>query len=112
MNRAGWKFVPIMYRLQYKYKTQIESLIPPGLKRLREYDRKKGTDFMSLLKLYLDKERNVADTIRTAYIHRNTFLYRIHRIEEIINMDLNDPKTRIILQLSFSLLETHDNVKP
>lgn len=90
---------------KYQYKTRLETLIPDGLKRLQEHDQKKGTDFMTLLKIYLDKERNVADTIRNAFIHRNTFLYRMNRIEEIVDMDLNDPNVRILLQISFRLLE-------
>ena len=82
-----------------------DTLIPDGLKDLISHDKKKGTEYVELLRIYLESERNIAETIRRAYIHRNTFLYRIGRIEKILDMDLNDPQNRLILELAFAVLD-------
>lgn len=90
---------------RYLRDTVPETLIPDGLKALLMHDRKKGTNYAPLLRTYLECERNIAETIRRAYIHRNTFLYRINRIEKILGIDLNDPKNRLLLTLAFMAID-------
>lgn len=90
-------------------KTVPGVLIPRGLKQLIAYDQKKNSGYAGLLRTYLDKERNIAETIRAAYIHRNTFLYRLQRIQDILQMDLDNPDVRLTLQLAFRII---DAVKP
>ena len=90
---------------RYLRDTIQETLIPDGLKALMDHDRKKGTNYASLLRTYLECERNIAETIRREYIHRNTFLYRIDRIEKILGIDLDDPKNRLLLELAFLVLD-------
>lgn len=68
------------------------------------YDTEKGTEYTHLLDVYLKHERNIADTIRETYMHRNTFLYRIKRITEILNMNLDDPQIRLVLRMAFEIL--------
>jgi DNA-binding PucR family transcriptional regulator len=36
-------------------------------------------------------------------MHRNTFLYRIGRIKELLGMDLDDPDTRLLLRIILKL---------
>lgn len=87
-------------------KTIPETLIPDGLKALIAYDKKKGSDYVNLLRIYLETERNIAETIRVSYMHRNTFLYRIQKIEKILEMDLNDARVRLVLELAFLLMDS------
>lgn len=108
-NPTQWYFKFEEYQLDYiiqkcTEKTIPEVLIPDGLKMLMDYDRKKKHNYTETLKLYLEHDRNIADTIRAAYMHRSTFLYQIKRIQEILQMDLEDPKVRLILQLAFEIL--------
>ena len=39
------------------------------------------------------------------HIHRSTFLYRLDRIKEILQSELDDPEEIFYLELSFRLLE-------
>lgn len=82
-----------------------EALYPTGLKRLIEYDTSKGSDLVGLLRVYLEKGMNVAETIRTTYMHRNTCEYRLKRIEEIGGFDLTDPDERLKLEIAFKLMD-------
>ena len=85
--------------------SKAEALVPEGLRRLIDHDRQKGTDYARSLGVYLRNERNVAKTVRQEFIHRNTFAYRLQRIEEISALNLDDPDVRLWLLMAFSLLE-------
>ena len=37
------------------------------------------------------------------FIHRSTLIYRIKKIEELTGVDLNDPDTRLYIQISIRL---------
>ena len=56
---------------------------------------------------YLLQDRSVTRTVQMLYIHKNTLLYRLRRIEELLECDLADPYTRSYMRMSFLLLERH-----
>ncbi|MBQ8974776.1 MAG: helix-turn-helix domain-containing protein, partial [Oscillospiraceae bacterium] len=73
--------------------------------RLMRYDRENGTEYTRTLKCYLDNALNAAGTAKELFIHRGTMNYRLSRIEEMTSLDLNDPNTRLYLELSMGLME-------
>jgi hypothetical protein len=79
--------------------------VHPGLIALRDYDRKNRTDFFRTLRVYLENQQCVADASSALYIHRNTLLYRIRKIEEFFGFTLDNPKQVINLFLGFHILE-------
>lgn len=105
-----WYFKFEEYQMDYMIakcteNTLPEILIPEGLKALIDYDQKKKRSYTKTLRIYLEHDRNIADTIRAAYMHRNTFLYQIQKIQEILQMDLDDPDNRLILQMAFRIID-------
>lgn len=76
-------------------------LVHPAVQKLRSYDEKNNTQLLETLKVYIECERNYAETARRMHIHRNTLLYRIQRINEISETDFDDYFERLRLQLSF-----------
>lgn len=75
----------------------------PLLGRLRQYDHKNGTELYKTLRCYIDAGGSLKVTAERLFVHRNSLVYRIRRIEEIGTMDLNDTGTRFILKLSFEI---------
>ena len=69
------------------------------------YDNKHGSNLLDFLHTYLINERNVTETAKELYIHRNTAQYKIHKIEEIIGSTLDDPILRERLLFSYHVLE-------
>lgn len=59
------------------------------------------------LVVYLNQDRSVTKTIQCLYVHKNTLLHRLKKIEEILQYDLSDAYCREYLRLSFILLERH-----
>ncbi len=78
-------------------------LIHPAIYRLKEYDRRNHTDFYHTFEVYLQCERNYARTAAALHIHRNTLLYRVERISDLIETDLDDWEVRLHLILSMKL---------
>ena len=58
-----------------------------------------------LLRTYLIHERNISQTAKLLYMHRNSVIYRISRIRELLNVDLDNPDIRLLLLISFKVLE-------
>ena len=81
-----------------------ELLIHPAISCLLDYDKENQTDFLDTLMVYLECERNYADTARALFIHRNSLLYRIQRIQALTGLDLDDPSIRLHLILSLKML--------
>ena len=75
-----------------------------GLFKLRRYDKANETELYKTLAAYLRNERHATKTAQDLYIHRSTLFYRLDRINEMIQMDLDDPKVRLYLNLSLYLL--------
>lgn len=64
---------------------------------------KSNAFYFDTLKIFLQTERNVALASKMLFIHRNTLIYRIKRLEEELGCDLGDYKTRMNLLFSFEL---------
>jgi GAF domain-containing protein len=58
------------------------------LERLVDYERRRGTELLRTLEVYLDQKGNVARTARAMYMHTNTLRQRLARIEAVTGLDL------------------------
>ena len=67
--------------------------------------RRIKTELYRTLKVYLELERNVLQTAKTLFIHRSTLFYRLERIQKLADVDYEDARERLVLQLSFQILE-------
>lgn len=74
-----------------------------ALRKLQDYDIQHDTNNLELLYLYLNNDRRATDTAALLHMHRNNVIYRISRIEELIDMDLNDSSTRFRLLLAYEM---------
>lgn len=87
----------LSYRNSGLFQLLIEVEDPQVLRRFYEetlglmeaYDQKNQTDYLVTLKSYLDNNASVQDVAKTTYVHRNTINYRIKKIKEILQCDLN-----------------------
>ena len=77
----------------------------PNLDRLAAEDREKGTDFYRSLKEYLLSGNHVNHAAKNLYIHRNTMVYRLAKIHEILGLDINQPDISRKLLLTMILRE-------
>ena len=93
----------------YQLLSQLEHL--DGVRRfaeqiigpLAEYDRRHRGSLVETIDAYFNHHANVSQTAESLFIHRNTLLYRLERIQELTGQDINQPDTRLALQLALKL---------
>ena len=78
-----------------------ELVLHPAVAVLRQYDRDNNADLLHTLHCYLDHEQNTQKTAQALYIHRNSLMYRLDRIQQLTALDLSNPEERLRLNLSF-----------
>ena len=83
-------------------------LVSPELTALKEHDQQNNTPYFETLRQYLLLERDIPKTAEMLIIHRSTLLYRLKKIQSIINLDLDDPWQRLQLMLSLWILEKEE----
>lgn len=64
------------------------------------HDRKTGGDLMRTLETYVECGGSLIETAERLHTHRNTVLYRIERIVEVLRMDVRQPEQRLLLHLA------------
>jgi sugar diacid utilization regulator len=79
-----------------------------GLLELKAMDEKNHTEYVVTLKAYLEQNLSATQAARSLFIHRSTFLYRLERIREILQSELEDPEEIFYLQFSLRLLEQEE----
>jgi hypothetical protein len=83
----------------------LEKFCHRSVLELMNYDRLHRTDYSKSLKVYLSKDRNLVDTAKALFIHRNTLVSRIAKIQELLLLNMDDDDTRLYILLSYKVLE-------
>jgi sugar diacid utilization regulator len=85
--------------------TDLKKFCHPKLEYLMAYDAEHKTSFTDSLYMYLKHSRNITNTAKALHLHRNSMIYHLKRIEEILNFSLSDNDMLLHIELSFRLLE-------
>ncbi len=76
----------------------------PALLALSAHDEAHGGELMETLYCYLQVAGSTARAAKLLNLHKNTMLYRLGRIREILGMDLSSGEDIFMLQMSFRIL--------
>jgi DNA-binding PucR family transcriptional regulator len=60
----------------------------------------RGETAIRTLAAYLDQQGSIIRTAEVLHLHRNAVTYRLRRITELLEVDLDDPDQRLALQLA------------
>ncbi|MHC6179925.1 PucR family transcriptional regulator [Clostridium sp. JNZ X4-2] len=75
---------------------------------LIKYDKINNTDYVHCLYIYLSNEKNQLKTANNLNICRSTLSHRLKRIQQIMNIDLNNITTIFSLTLTFIIFKYID----
>lgn len=75
------------------------------LLELYRSDIEKNTNNFEILYVYLINERGTAKTANCLHMHRNNVVYRISRIESMLNISLDNEQTRMNLIVTFQMIK-------
>jgi hypothetical protein len=82
------------------HRDEIENFVRQWLGRLIDYDTQRHGSLVETLASYLDCGGNYDLTSQALVIHRSTLRYRLRRIREINDLDLNDVESRLNLHVA------------
>jgi purine catabolism regulator len=71
---------------------------------LVEHDRERRSDLVRTLRVYFATGANASEAADRLFLHRNSLLYRLERIQKLTGLDLKDPGARLALQLGLLTL--------
>ncbi|MDF2877242.1 MAG: hypothetical protein K0S30_338 [Clostridia bacterium] len=75
--------------LDIKDSQEMRAIYDETIGKLASYDKMHHTDYVEVLKLYLLENKSIAHVSKKLYIHRNTVTYKLKKIEELLEVDLN-----------------------
>ena len=100
----GFDELGIFKILSHNYlNDELKDFYKSTLKPLVDYDSKKSTELVTTLESYFRNNGNLSKISKDLYAHYNTILYRISRINEISQMDLNDPDDKLNFQVALKI---------
>lgn len=79
--------------------TRTDTFLPAARELLAPLRHSHG-DLLATLRRYLDSGGSVTETAAVLDVHRNTVTNRLALIRRLLNVDLDDPETRLALQLA------------
>jgi DNA-binding PucR family transcriptional regulator len=84
---------------------QHGDLVKGPIQEIAAHDAQKGTQYLETLRAYLEAFGDIPTAAEGLAIHPNTFRYRLRRLIELFELNLNDPDERLVLDLQLRLLQ-------
>lgn len=75
----------------------------PALAEIREYDRLHGSRCYEVLRVYLQSGCSQTAAAEALYLHRNTLIRKIEKIQKLFHIDLSNYEIRLHLMMSFEM---------
>ena len=79
-------------------------LLAGKVRLLEASDRDRSTTYVATLRAFLDAFGDVRVAADSVGVHPNTFRYRLRRLGELVDLDLDDPEQRLVAQLQLHLI--------
>lgn len=87
------------------HSANIRFLIHPGLMNLYLYDQQKQTELIATLREYLHHPGQTSLAAKNLHIHKNTLLYRLGKIKELIGCELEVGEEYMNMNLSLMIMK-------
>lgn len=89
-------------------KPELEAFARAALAPLIEHDAAHHAELLKTLRTYLEEDRVQRRAAARLYVHVNTIVYRIDRIERLLGRSLADPSTVFDLTLALRIVDVID----
>jgi DNA-binding PucR family transcriptional regulator len=75
---------------------------------LMAHDRERRSDLVRTLRIYFAAGANASEAADRLFLHRNSMLYRLARIEKLTGLDLKDSRAKLALQLGLLFVDERE----
>lgn len=102
-----------IYRLLYDLEDQpaVRRFTDEIMRPLADYDAQNRGSLVKTVEAYFDHHGNISQTAESLFVHRNTLLYRMERIQELTGLQLDQANMRLALHLSLKLWQLRPEVE-
>lgn len=90
---------------------ELHDFIQEKLGPLIHYERQNSKDLLITLIRFLENKQRLKETSKALHIHLNTLSYRLKRIEEILNVDLNSSNDAMDIHIAVHLYKLFYSTK-
>jgi sugar diacid utilization regulator len=91
--------------LRASSRDDLEAFSRRTLRTLIDHDRAHGGDLLHTLRSFLEEDRVQRRAAARCFVHVNTIVYRVRRIEELLGVDLGDPAAVFDITLALRILD-------
>ena len=94
-----------VYKLLYELEGQptVRRFADEIMQSLVDYDQQNRGSLVKTVEAYFNHHGNISQTAESLFVHRNTLLYRMERIQELTQMQLDEANMRLALHLALKL---------
>lgn len=93
-------FVHILYNHDLQ---ELKEYYKETIGPLEAYDKKNESNLMETLTTYMNNQCDLGKSAEALFLHRNSLRYRLKKIEEILNIQLNELETRLNLMAALKI---------
>lgn len=95
-----------IYKLlcRYENRDDLKKFVHPSLWILKEYDKDKNNELIDTLEKYLHCNLNAVKTAEELFVHYKTVLYRLNRIKELTNLDIENRANMLEIEVGLKIL--------
>ena len=97
------KLYQLLLALKERNLDQLRRFYEATLGPLVEHDERKQGDLIRTLNGFFEANGNLAKAAQDLDVHRNTLVYRLERISELTELNLDDADNRLILHLALKI---------
>lgn len=84
--------------------------VHPYLRKIWKNSTIKEKELLNTFRIYLENNRSLADTARELYISRNTLVYRIQKVINLLGFDIDRKENRLYILLGLEILQVYENL--
>jgi len=100
-----------VYRYLYKIARMddLRDMYQDQVGRIATYDHRKGTDLLDTLETYLECAGNLTRTSNRLFVHRNTLIQRLERLQSLCDIDLQERSNWLTLQVAIKVYKLRNS---
>lgn len=83
----------------------LQTIYKRHLGALAQHDAAHDSDYMKTLRVFLLSDCNILETAYRMHTHRNTIVYRMRKIKDILNSEIDNSEIKFNLMMAFYLKE-------
>lgn len=85
--------------------TKLSDFFQEQLGKLYDYDKENKTNLIDTLEAYFEANTHIENTAKKLFVHRNTIIYRLEKIKEIIPVVFNKESPNFNIQLALKIYQ-------